>query len=276
MEISGNVLADQIRPLIKAEADKLISNGIRPHMAIITLGEEEGWETYVNQKLKWAEKLSIKASHFSLENTTTDKVVNAIELLNADTTTHGIIVQRPLPAGIDKQVIIDTILPQKDVDGFRADSPFQVPVWMAVKYILEYISTDFEDSLISFLKGKKISVIGKGETAGAPIISGLQEIGTEVQIIDTSTQNPHELIQKSDIVISCVGKKQVIKKEDMHKDQIIIGVGIGKEDKKLHGDFSNEDAKESEIVFTPTPGGVGPLNLTFLLQNVLQAAQFQR
>ena len=275
MEISGNALADQVRTLIKAESDKLISNGVRPHLAIITLGQDASWQTYVNQKLKWAEILSIKASLFSLKDATTEKVINAIELLNADTTTHGIIVQRPLPTGIDKQQVVDTILPQKDVDGFRMDSPFQVPVWMAVRYILEYISTGYEDSLSSFLRGKTITVVGKGETAGSPIIAGFQESGVEVQVADQSTQNTPEMVQNSDIVISCVGK-DVIKKEYMHKDQILIGVGIRNEGKKLHGDFSNTDAKESGAAYTPTPGGVGPLNLTFLLQNVLQAAQFQR
>lgn len=275
MEISGNVLSDQIRPLIKAEADKLLTNGIKPHLAIITLGDEESWHTYVNQKLKWAERLSIKASLFSLKDATTEQVVNAIELLNADTATHGIIVQRPLPENIDKQVVVEAIQPQKDVDGFRPDSPFEVPIWMATRHILEYVSVEFEDTLQLFLKGKRITVIGKGETAGAPIFAGFKELNTEVQVVDRDTQDKASIIQNSDILVACAGQ-HVISKEDMRKDQIIIGVGIRKEGEKLYGDFSNTDAQDAGVVYTPTPGGVGPLNLTFLLQNVLQAAQFQR
>ncbi len=275
MEISGNQLADQIRPLIKAEAQKLTSNGIAPHLAIITLGTEESWQTYVNQKLKWAEKLSIKASVYNLKDSTTQGVVNAIDLLNADKHTHGIIVQRPLPENIDKKQVIEAIQPQKDVDGFRPDSPYEVPVWLAVKYILEYISTNYEDSLQSYLKGKKITVIGKGETAGAPTIKGLQTVGGDVNVIDSKTKQPEKIIKESDIVISCAGK-QVVSEDQMHKDQVLIGVGIRKEGNKIRGDFTNRDAKQSGAVYTPTPGGVGPLNLTFLLQNVLQAAQLQR
>lgn len=275
MEISGNTLSEQIRPLIEAEVQKLRLNGVVPHLAIITLGEEASWQTYVKQKTKWADRLGIKASVFTLKESTTEGVVNAIDLLNADKGTHGIIVQRPLPAHIEKSKIIDAIQPQKDVDGFRQDSPFEVPVWLATRYILEYISTDYEDSLQSFLKGKSIAVIGKGETAGKPVIDGLNELEANVTVIDSETKNSGDIIKRSEIVVSCVGK-HVITKEEMFKDQIIIGVGIRKEDGKVRGDFENSDAQESGVVYTPTPGGVGPLNLTFLLQNVLQAAQLQR
>lgn len=275
MEISGNALANQIRPLIRDEVNKLVENGIRPHMAIITLGDEEDWQTYVNQKLKWGEKLGIRVSLISLTNADTDSVVKKIREFNQDEHTHGIIVQRPFSHHIDKEAVIKAIDPLKDIDGFRPDSPFDVPVWLAVKNMLESVSRDYEDSLRTFLQGKDVVVIGKGETAGRPIINGLSDYNARVIPVDSKTANPHELIQQAEIVISCVGKP-TIEPEDMREGQVLIGVGIRRENGKLAGDFDNAEAASHNTHFSPTPGGVGPLNLTFLFQNLVQATHFQR
>lgn len=275
MEISGNALANQIRPLIRDEVTKLVENGIRPHMAIITLGDEEDWQTYVNQKLKWGEKLGIRVSLITLTNADTDTVIKKIRELNQDEHTHGIIVQRPFPRKINKEAIIKAVDPLKDIDGFRPDSPFDVPVWLAVKNILESVSRDFEDSLRTFLQGKDIVVIGKGETAGRPIINGLADYGARVITLDSKSEKPHDAIHQADIVISCVGKPTVAP-SDMHEGQVLIGVGIRRENGKLTGDFSDTAAVSHNTYYSPTPGGVGPLNLTFLFQNLVQAAHFQR
>lgn len=275
MKISGNSLADPIREHIKREALALTQNAVYPHIAIITVGDEADWKAYVAQKIKWAEKLSLFASLHTLESSTEDELLKLIKKLNEDSFVHGIIVQRPLPKTISKEKIIEAIDPAKDVDGFRRDSPFEVPVWMAVRHILTYIANDYEHELVDFLRGKEVSILGKGETAGSPVIDGMREITSTVHVIDSKTTNPDAILQKSDIVISCVGK-EVISRDTMHDGQILVGVGIRNENGKLKGDFDNLDAQEKNTIYTPTPGGVGPLNLTFLLQNLLQAAQFSR
>ncbi len=274
MEINGNNLADQIRSAIKVEAERLVENGIRPHLAIITVGDDETWSSYVNQKLKWAKRLSMRATVIPVKPDT-QVILSEIQKLNSDPTIHGIIVQRPLPEGIDTDEITNHILPIKDVDGFRADSPYEVPVWLAVHHILTVISQDYENNLEDFLRGKTVTVIGKGETAGKPVTNGLKHLNINPIVIDRSTHNPDQIIRESDIVISCVGK-DMVQKNQMHKGQILIGVGIRKEQGKVLGDYSNSDAQEQETIYTPTPSGVGPINLAFLLQNLVQAAQFQK
>lgn len=273
MKISGKTLADPIRGIIQFESRQLTTQGITPHLVIVTLGDESSWEVYVNQKLKWAHILGIKATLKNFKNTTQDTLLEAIQMYNNDPDVHGIIVQRPLPSHIQKQAIIDHIRPEKDVDGFRPDSPYEVPVWLAVKHILTHISVEYEDSLTSFLKGSKIAILGKGETAGAPIAEGIRTYGGTPTILDSKSTDQEKIIFSSDIVISCVGKK-VIKKENIHEGQILIGVGTHTENGKLQGDFNEKEAEEKGSIYTPTPGGVGPLNLTFLFQNVLQASQF--
>lgn len=275
MKISGKQLADPIRGIIQHESLQLVREGITPHLVIISLGDESGWEAYVNQKLKWAQRLAMKASLKNLTESSQDEVVSIIKQLNQDPDVHGIIVQRPLPNHLHTNQITAAIAPEKDVDGFRQDSPFEVPVWLAVKHILTHISVEYEDSLSSFLKTSNIVVIGKGETAGAPIAEGIAKNGGNPIIIDTKTPDPQSHITNANIVISCAGKN-VIPSESMRDGQILIGVGIHTKDGKLVGDFDEISAEEKQVIYTPTPGGVGPLNLTFLFQNVLQAAQFSR
>ncbi|HRN96269.1 MAG TPA: bifunctional 5,10-methylenetetrahydrofolate dehydrogenase/5,10-methenyltetrahydrofolate cyclohydrolase [Candidatus Levybacteria bacterium] len=273
MKISGESLADPIRGVIQYESRQLAAKGVVPHLVIFTLGDESSWEVYVKRKLKWATILGIKATLKNLQSANEQEVLEEIKQSNADPSVHGIIVQRPLPANIDKHAVIRQILPEKDVDGFRPDSPFEVPVWLAVKLILSHISVEYEDSLSSFLKSSKVTVIGKGETAGTPIAEGIKMSGGNPSIIDSKTSDAHSVLSDSDIVVSCVGKK-VVELESMHKGQILIGVGTHIENGKLSGDFDEEQAEQSGTIYTPTPGGIGPLNLTFLFQNVLQAAQF--
>jgi methylenetetrahydrofolate dehydrogenase (NADP+)/methenyltetrahydrofolate cyclohydrolase len=275
MKISGKQLADPIRGVIQHESLQLVREAITPHLVILTLGDESGWETYVNQKLKWAQRLAMQATLQNLKTASQDEILNVIDGLNNDPLVHGIIVQRPLPKHLNNQLITNSIVPEKDVDGFRADSPYEVPVWLAVKHILSHISVEYEDSLFSFLKGSTIAVIGKGETAGKPIADGISKNGGSPTLIDSKTPNAQELISNANIIISCAGKK-VIESESMRTGQIIIGVGLHSQDGKLIGDFDETVAEEKQIIYTPTPGGVGPLNLTFLFQNLLQSAQFSR
>src|SRR5690606_16097948 len=125
MKISGNSLADPIRTIIQQESHQLATSGVVPHLVILTLGEESNWETYVGQKLKWATKLGIQTTLTNLKSAQEQDVLEVIKHVNSDPSVHGIIVQRPLPVTIDKQSIISQILPEKDVDGFRSDSPFE-------------------------------------------------------------------------------------------------------------------------------------------------------
>ncbi len=274
MEINGKKLQEDLVRKLSSEVKRLKEKGIDPCIAIVTLGPEKSWEAYVKQKLKLAEKLHIKARFINLRPKTTEEVIEIVESLNRDESVHGLIVQRPFPNEIDTERVIQSVSKDKDIDGFRKDSQFGVPAWLAVRYILSHIASllNFSD-LRSFLSDKAILVIGKGGTAGQPTIEGLKDLGFEPQVIDSKTVDKKQLIREADIIISAVGKKKIISAESIKEKSILIGVGIHGEDGKLFGDFDVEDIQKKVAFFTPTPGGVGPVNLAFLFMNLLQAVK---
>jgi len=274
MEISGRELQKKIILDLEKEVRNLKESGVEPSIAIITLGPEDSWETYVNQKLKLAEKLGINTKFINLRPLDTYDVVKVVEELNNDKSVHGLIVQRPFPTGIDTEKVIQSISKDKDIDGFRSDSEFEVPAWLAVKHILTHIAglLNFSD-LSTLLSNQSILVVGKGGTAGAPVIDGLRKMHFYPEIIDSKTQNSNELFIKADVIISAVGKKNIIPVELLKNKSILIGIGIHAENGKATGDFDEIKAHEKDLYFTPTPGGVGPVNVAYLFKNLLQAAK---
>lgn len=277
MKINGKLLADQMQISLLQRAQDLKNHSITPKIAIITLGDEESWSTYVGAKLRLAEKLGINAELINLKDSDEKTLLATIEELNNDTSCNGLIVQRPFPQKYDREKIIYAIKKEKDIDGFRSDSPFAVPVWLAVEEIITHIeklldATEIHNSPIR----QAISVIGKGETAGKPIINGLKKIGLFPKIIDSSTKDRKEMLKKSKIIISAVGKENVVDPEFITQGVILIGVGIHRNaDGKLAGDYDEAQIEHVASFYTPTPGGIGPLNLAYLFQNLLSAASAQ-
>ncbi len=277
MKINGKLLADQMQISLLQRAQDLKNHSITPKIAIITLGDEESWSTYVGAKLRLAEKLGINAELINLKDSDEKTLLATIDELNNDTSCNGLIVQRPFPQKYDREKIIYAIKKEKDIDGFRSDSPFAVPVWLAVEEIITHIeklldATEIHNSPIR----QAISVIGKGETAGKPIINGLKKIGLFPKIIDSSTKDRKEILKKSKIIISAVGKENVVDPEFITQGVILIGVGIHRNaDGKLAGDYDEAKIEHVASFYTPTPGGIGPLNLAYLFQNLLSAASAQ-
>jgi 5,10-methylene-tetrahydrofolate dehydrogenase/methenyl tetrahydrofolate cyclohydrolase len=246
---------------------------------------------------------------------TTTELVHKIEELNRDKSVHGILVQRPLPPQIDVEKLELLTNPEKDIDGFHPDSPYTLPLPLAVVKILEEVYkmklearnpksetnsnilnanaqnvSNFENSdfgivsifdirnsdFISWLKSQEIAVLGKGPTGGGPILKLLNKLGADPKVIDSKTQKPEELMKSADIIISSVGHENVVKPENIKKGVVLIGVGILRgQDKKLKGDYDVEQIKDIAGYFTPTPGGVGPVNVAMLLDNLLTAAEKQ-
>lgn len=260
-------------PQLFEKVAKLKEKGITPSIAIVTLGPEETWEAYVGQKIKMANRLQIEAKLIRLKPETTRDVLQVIDDLNSDPAIHGLIVQRPFPIHIDTERIIQSVSKYKDIDGFRNDSNFEVPVFLAVKQILTHISqlikvTNFEKWLLN----QSILVIGKGETAGQPVISGLKKLGLSPQVMDSKAQSREELFKKADILIFATGKRIDVPYKMLKKNSILIGIGLHKNEDGLKGDFDENEARNNVLYYTPSPGGVGPLNLFFLFDNLLHAA----
>ncbi len=262
MKIDGKEIAKKILTDLKSKVQKL---SLTPHLAIILIGNDPASIAYIQQKDLKAEAIGAKTTIINLESDVDNSELRKIiKKLNADFSIHGIIVQRPLPSRIDSQTISLAIDPKKDVDGFHPQSKFESPIAAAVLEILKDTN----------LKHKKIVIVGKGETGGKPVTKSLEKLGIKPMVIDSKTPNSSEITKNADIIISAVGKPQIIKPEMIKNGVILISIGLHKgSDEKLHGDYEDDEIKNIASFYTPTPGGVGPVNVAMLLKNLISAAE---
>lgn len=245
MKIDGKAIADKILDDLAREVKK---NGIVPTLAVILVGDNPASMAYIKQKQKAADRIGAKVI---LSNKLSD-----VKKFSDDPSVHGIIIQRPLPNDKIPEVILT-----KDVDGFEKKSPFTVPVAMAVETILNTTGTDWNN--------QKIVVIGRGETAGKPIAAYFKQS----TVVHSQTPNPEKILKTADIIISCVGKERVV--TTIKPGAILIGVGIWRDNEgKLRGDYDEEEIKDIASHYTPTPGGVGPVNVACLMQNLIKALTY--
>jgi methylenetetrahydrofolate dehydrogenase (NADP+) / methenyltetrahydrofolate cyclohydrolase len=304
MKINGKQIANKILGELKIKVKKLREKNITPHLAIILIGNDPSSKAYAYQKQITAKKTGIKTSLYQYPISVSSKeILNRLNDLNHLSTTHGIIIQRPLPSQINLKNIAQTIDHTKDVDGFHPKSKFEMPIALAVLEILRkiyllkkraggaggrvpdsaHLSEDegalagrkpaTGPALIKWLKSKKIVVIGKGETGGSPIIQVFGKMKIPYVAIDSKTKNPENLTKKADIVISAVGKTNIVKPQMLKKGAILIGIGISSgESAKLTGDYDQNEVKNIASFYTPTPGGVGPVNVAMLFKNLVYAA----
>jgi len=287
MIISGREIADQLLHDLQQRTTRLKDKEITPTLAVILVGDDAGSASYVRQKEKAA--LSIGAEIRVMKNDISiakQKVRSTIHQLNNDQTVHGIIIQRPLPKHLQDVALLNSIVPTKDVDGFVPESTCKVPVAMAVEKILQEISkiknkkskiqTKNQKEFQRWLQGQHIVVIGKGETAGKPIAEYFRNMGCHLSVIQSQTpeKEKQSIMITGDIIIICVGKKSVIQALNLKKGVILISVGIWRDEEgKLHGDYEKEDIKNISSFYTPTPGGVGPVNVACLMENLVRAAE---
>ena len=311
MKVDGKQIASKIFDDLKNRVARLQaperSDGgqgepITPHLAVILVGENPASEAYVLQKQLRGKTIdaNIEVLRYS-PDISAQILIDKIRELNANSQIHGIIVQRPLPEHIDPDLIENEIADAKDVDGFKPGSPFYVPLVLAVMRILEEVYKAQTDSgvvakappqndvilasdegarpeslvdFLSWLQSKKIVLFGKGSTAGQPIMDYFKEKGIDFEFIERTRENPEEVTQKADIIISSVGKKDIIKPTMIKNGVILIGVGINKdEDGHLYGDYEEDQIKDIASFYTPTPGGVGPVNVAMLLENLITSAE---
>ncbi len=303
MKIDGREIADEIFQDLKKRVGELEKKGLPagrqgviPHLAVILVGEDPASKVYVMQKKARGEDIDVTVDLFHYpKNVSISDLLDKVRELNSNPQIHGIIVQRPLPEHINQDVLEKEIIDAKDVDGFKPESPFIVPIVLAVLLILEevfYSSSEMQsiesrssrlanarsnnNEFLNWLKSKNIVLLGKGSTAGKPIFDYFTEIGAQPTLIDSKTENPESITKQADIIISSVGKKDLIKPEVIKKEVILISIGINRgADGKLHGDYDEEKIQEMASFYTPTPGGVGPVNVAMLLANLVTSAEKQ-
>ncbi len=301
MRIEGKKIAANIYKDLQDRVGELKKNGIVPRLTVILIGDNPASKAYVKQKQKWGECIGTKITVIKYPKSVTfAKLKQKILELNADQDNHAILIQRPLPKHLNAQKLELLINPQKDIDGFHPDSPYVLPLPLAVVKILEeiYFSRHPEakpkdlkilrrayteqsrnaqnDSFQTWLRNQNIVIIGKGSTGGGPILKYFNKLNAYPIQIDSKTISPGKLIKKADIVISAVGKPNSITSEKIKKNVIIIGVGIYRDsDGKLKGDYDEDYIAKKASYYTPTPGGVGPVNVAMLMDNLITATEKQ-
>lgn len=273
MKISGKEIAINILKKLQKE---IVKDNLKPSLAIILAGDNPASKVYVNNKLKTAEKYGIYAKLFEFKKEEIEKVLQKIDKLNKDKKIHGIIVQFPIFKGWNFDKISRKIDPNKDVDGFEEESPYQEATALAVWEMLSAFAKYEKLKTEQFLKEKKITVLGKGRTAGGPIIKLLSEKDLKVSVVDKDTKNPNEIIKRADIIISATGVKNIINGSNIKKGSYVIGVGVGKEiingQAKTFGDINEAEVSKKAKIYCPTIGGIGPLTIACLLRNVVISA----
>jgi methylenetetrahydrofolate dehydrogenase (NADP+) / methenyltetrahydrofolate cyclohydrolase len=272
--IDGNKIAESILEEIKS---KMNSIKAKPGIAIVLVGNNPASEVYVNFKEKDSKRVGFHCERYNLpENTPETDVLALINKLNNSKAIHGILAQLPLPAHIDEDLITNSILPQKDVDGFTplslgnllCEKPILAPATArACIHLIETTGTE--------IKGKNAVVIGRSKIVGKPVAMMLLEKNATVTICHSKTKNISEFTRNADILIVAAGKPSLVTKDMVKPGAVVIDVGINRVGKELVGDVDFDSVKEVAGFITPVPGGVGPMTRAMLMQNTLKAMEMQ-
>ncbi|WPS89494.1 bifunctional methylenetetrahydrofolate dehydrogenase/methenyltetrahydrofolate cyclohydrolase FolD [Brevibacillus halotolerans] len=273
--INGKGFAKSYRERIKQEVAELVDKGIQPGLAVVLVGDDPASQTYVNGKIKACEETGIYSKSFRLEsNVTQQEVVDLVKELNQDPNIHGILVQLPLPKHMNEEAIIDTISPEKDVDGFHPISVGNLCIGKETFLpctphgVIELIKS----TGIS-MEGKHAVVVGRSNIVGKPVSLLLLHENATVTMCHSRTKNLEEHTRQADILVVAVGIAHLIKKEHVKDGAIVIDVGMNRLDGKLTGDVLFDEVKEVASHITPVPGGVGPMTITMLMQNTVISAR---
>lgn len=285
MIIDGKQLSLRIRQNILAEVNVLKSQGIVPSLAVVLVGNDPASVSYVSAKRKALAELGIEDKSIVLPAHVSEfQLIKIIETLNKDSSVHGILVQLPLPKHISERNIINAISPEKDVDGFTpinvgkmfiGDSSAFIPCTPnGILYMLKSIDID--------LSGAHAVVIGRSNIVGKPlsILLSSKDMNCTTTLCHTGTKNLAEITRQADILIAAVGKPHLITADMIKTGATVIDVGVNriadsskKSGFKLIGDCDFEGIKDKARYITPVPGGVGPMTITMLMYNVIQAAK---
>ena len=274
--IDGNALSQKLRADVTHRTAALKSKGVTPGLAVVLVGENPASQVYVRNKVKACKDSGL---HSVLEkypeNMTEEALLARINGLNNDASIHGILVQLPLPVQIDAQKVIEAISPAKDVDGFHIASAGALMTgmpgfWPCTPFgcmkMLESIGYD--------LKGKHAVVIGRSNIVGKPMAMMLLQQNATVTICHSATKNLKDITRHADVIVAAVGKRNVLTADMVKPGAVVLDVGMNRNDEgKLCGDVDFAGVEQIASYITPVPGGVGPMTITMLLVNTLEAAE---
>lgn len=275
--IDGNALSKQLRGEVAQRAAALAAKGLKPGLAVILVGDNPASQVYVRNKVKACEDVGFHSVLEKYEATLSEaELLARVEALNQDPSIHGILVQLPLPKHIDDHKVIEAISPLKDVDGFHVASAGALMVGeVGFKACTPYGCMKMLESIgMKDLRGKHAVVIGRSNIVGKPMAMMLLAANATVTITHSGTADLAHHTRQADIVVAAVGKRNVLTADMVKPGAVVIDVGMNRDDEgKLCGDVDFAGVKEVASHITPVPGGVGPMTITMLLVNTMEAAE---
>lgn len=274
--IDGKELSKKLKEQMKDRVAQMRQQGIVPKLVVVLVGNNSASEVYVRNKHKACGEVGIESQVIKMpEETTQQELLDVVKGLNEDRTVDGILVQLPLPGQINEKVVLRSILPEKDVDGFH-------PVNVGLLSIGDDCYAPATPSgIIAMFKeygieiaGKHCVIIGRSNIVGKPMAALLLRHNATVTVCHSKTQNLGELTRQADIVIVATGHRHTLTADMVKEGAVVIDVGMNRNELgKLCGDVDFDEVKEKASFITPVPGGVGPMTITELLENTILAAQ---
>ena len=273
--LDGKETARRIRERLKEKVIELKKNNIIPKLAVIMVGEDPASVIYVRNKSKACEDVGIEFEEYILKETTTQKeLLDLIKKLNEDKNLHGILLQSPIPKHLNIDEAFETISQEKDVDGFNpinvgklalGQETFVSCTPLGVIKLLEEYNIEIE--------GKNAVIIGRSNIVGKPMLQCLLNKNATVTICHSKTKNLSDITKNADILVSAIGKPKLVTKDMVKKGAVVIDVGINRNEQgKVCGDVDFDEVKDVASYITPVPGGVGPMTIAMLMNNVVKSA----
>ena len=288
MIIDGKTIAEKIIEFVKKETKKLKK---KPHLAVFLVNKSPDNLSFVKAKEKAVKEIGGTFTLFDFSNTPEfEKFANKIREVANDSTITGVIIQKPLPSALNTESLFNYIPIEKEIEGHRKKTEYFPPLGLAITTVLKTIFKPFDDKslqetlsspkkdfnlLRKVLKRKKIVLIGKGETGGKPLGKFLNE--QKINFINTHSKTPNSeyFYKEADIIITAVGKK-ILSADTIKNQVVLVNVGLHKTEKGWSGDFDENEVKDKAMLHTPTPGGVGPIDVAFLIYNLFLATKTQK
>ncbi len=276
--IDGKAVSAAVKADVAREVEQLKSQGIQPGLAVVLVGDDPASRIYVNNKKKACEATGIYSEEYALPGKTSQpELLGLVEKLNHDARIHGILVQSPLPKGLDETAVVDAIDPQKDVDAFHACNVgklaqgrpvFQPCTPAGIVELLHSANVGIE--------GKNCVVIGRSNIVGKPMAMLLLRENGTVTVCHSRTQGLRDITRQADILVSAVGKAAFVTADMVKPGAVVIDVGMNRDENgKLCGDVDFQGVEQVASYITPVPGGVGPMTIAMLMRNTVTAAKLQ-
>ncbi len=274
--IDGKAIAERVRADVRKKAEAFAAKkGRRVGLAVILVGENPASKIYVRNKIKACEDAAIKSFSYELPAETPEsKIIELVQALNEDKNIDGILVQLPLPEGVNEKRVLEHVAPHKDVDGFHAMNAGNLmlgnPCLAACtpQGCIELIRSAGVE-----IEGKNAVVVGRSNIVGKPMAMLLLQNNATVTVAHSRTQDLKSVTSRADILVAAVGIKEFITGDMIKSGAVVIDVGMNRHDGKLYGDVNFGEACEKASYITPVPGGVGPMTIAMLLSNTVAAAE---